>query len=187
MGVVLVFTEAGFANFVAARLLQDQHASTECPRSEGMCEQAHHGSAIRDRIANARYGMIVVDHGIGNYEFIFGWLSLWGSPCPATVLLWALEWIPFFASRFFCFTFRLHWFNVCLVIWVLVSHSFSVVRPWNLPIRCKHCDSALRNGLKVKGHSVVIEAPHPGERYNVCTQWCRDTRTVTRVRHHLLC
>ena len=29
--------------------------------------------------------------------------------------------------------------------------------------------------------------PHPGERYNVCPQWCRDTRTVTRVRHHLLC
>ena len=29
--------------------------------------------------------------------------------------------------------------------------------------------------------------PHPGERYNVCLQWCRDTRTVTRVRHHILC
>ena len=29
--------------------------------------------------------------------------------------------------------------------------------------------------------------PHPGERYNVCPQWCRDTRTVTQVRHHLLC
>ena len=29
--------------------------------------------------------------------------------------------------------------------------------------------------------------PHPGERYNVCPQWCRDTQTVTRVRHHLLC
>ena len=29
--------------------------------------------------------------------------------------------------------------------------------------------------------------PHPGERYNVCPRWCRDTRTVTRVRHHLLC
>ena len=24
--------------------------------------------------------------------------------------------------------------------------------------------------------------PHPGERYNVCPQWCCDTRTVTRVR-----
>ena len=24
-------------------------------------------------------------------------------------------------------------------------------------------------------------------RWNVCAQWCRDTRTVTRVRHHLLC
>ena len=28
---------------------------------------------------------------------------------------------------------------------------------------------------------------HRCERYNVCLQWCRDTRTVTRVRHHLLC
>ena len=29
--------------------------------------------------------------------------------------------------------------------------------------------------------------PHPGERYNVSPRWCRDTRTVTQVRHHLLC
>ena len=29
--------------------------------------------------------------------------------------------------------------------------------------------------------------PHVGERYNVCPRWCRDTRTVTQVRHHLLC
>ena len=29
--------------------------------------------------------------------------------------------------------------------------------------------------------------PHRRERYNVCPQWCRDTGTVTRVRHHLLC
>ena len=29
--------------------------------------------------------------------------------------------------------------------------------------------------------------PHPGDRYNVCPQWCLDTRTVTRVRHHILC
>ena len=36
-----------------------------------MCEQAHHGLAIQDRIANAKDGMIVVDRGIG-YEFIFG-------------------------------------------------------------------------------------------------------------------
>ena len=28
--------------------------------------------------------------------------------------------------------------------------------------------------------------PQPGERYNVCPRWCRDTRTVTRVRHHHL-
>ena len=29
--------------------------------------------------------------------------------------------------------------------------------------------------------------PHRRERCNVCPQWCRDTRTVTRVRHHPLC
>ena len=28
--------------------------------------------------------------------------------------------------------------------------------------------------------------PHRRDRYNVCLRWCRDTRTVTRVRHHLL-
>ena len=27
----------------------------------------------------------------------------------------------------------------------------------------------------------------PGARYNICPQWCRDTRTVTRVRHHPFC
>ena len=37
-----------------------------------MCEQDHHGLTIRDRIANAKYGKIVVDHGFGNSEFIFG-------------------------------------------------------------------------------------------------------------------
>ena len=39
----------------------------------------------------------------------------------------------------------------------------------------------LRGGIGRGGN------PHPGERYNVFPQWCRDTRTVTRVRHHLLC
>ena len=29
--------------------------------------------------------------------------------------------------------------------------------------------------------------PHCRGRCNVCPQWCRDTRTVTRVRRHLLC
>ena len=41
----------------------------------------------------------------------------------------------------------------------------------------------LRGGVTEGGGGI----PHPDERYNVCPQWCCDTRTVTRVRHHLLC
>ena len=42
-------------------------------------------------------------------------------------------------------------------------------------------------GVFLRGGNGRGGIPHPGERYNVCPRWCRDTRTVTRVRHHLLC
>ena len=53
------------------------------------------------------------------------------------------------------------------------------------PILMGRFPECLNRGL-FKGGNGRRGISHPGERYNVCPRWCRDTRTVTRVRHHLL-
>ena len=47
------------------------------------------------------------------------------------------------------------------------------------------CDPVSRRSGTFKGGVTEGGGPHPCERYNVCPRRCRDTRTVTRVRHHL--
>ena len=51
-------------------------------------------------------------------------------------------------------------------------------------VQCKLVPENHKNPekLQIRGGGI----PHRRERYHVCPQRCRNTRTVTRVRHHLL-